>query len=83
MAAPGLKPARHPSLGSAQENPGAGKKRCRFFPAQQQEIPAQQQDTPAQQQEIPAQQHACQHVTKDEYCINTENRKLQNKQIIE
>jgi hypothetical protein len=27
--------------------------------------------------EIPAQQQACQPVTKDEYCINTVNRKLQ------
>jgi hypothetical protein len=36
-------------------------------------------DFPAQQQEIPAQQQACQPVTKDEYCINTVNRKLQKK----
>jgi hypothetical protein len=62
-AVPGSNPARHPSLGSAQENPGAEKYRSRFFPAQQQEIPAQQQ--------------ACQPVTKDEYCINTVDRKLQ------
>ncbi len=60
-AAPGSNPARHPSLGSAQESPGAGKQQCRFYPAQQQEIPAQQQ--------------ACQPVTKDEYC--TVDRKLQ------
>jgi hypothetical protein len=56
MAAPGSNPARHPSLGSAQESPGAGKQqRYRFFPAQQQ---------------------ACQPVTKDEYCINTVDRKF-------
>jgi hypothetical protein len=55
-----------------QENPGAGKQRCIFFPAQQEEIPAQQQ-------EIPAQQQACQTVTIDEYCINTVGRILQNK----
>jgi hypothetical protein len=62
-AVSGSDPARHPSLGSAQENPGEEKQRCRFFPAQQQEIPAQHQ--------------ACQPVTKDEYCINTVERKLQ------
>ncbi len=60
---PGSNPARHPSLGSAQENPGAEKYRRRFFPAQQQEIPAQQQ--------------AYQPITKDEYCINTVDRKLE------
>jgi hypothetical protein len=53
---------RHPSLSSAQEYPGAEKYRSRFFPAQQQEIPAQQQ--------------AYQPITKDEYCINTVDRKL-------
>jgi hypothetical protein len=42
-----------------QENPGAKKQRCMFFPAQQQ---------------------VCQPVTEDEYCINTVDRKLQNKQ---
>jgi hypothetical protein len=42
-AVPGSNPTLHPSLGSAQENPGAEKYRGRFFPAQQQEIPAQQQ----------------------------------------
>ena len=62
-AVPGSNPARHPSLGSAQENPGAEKYRSRFFPAQQQEIPAQQQ--------------AYQPITKDEYCINTVARKLE------
>jgi hypothetical protein len=31
----------------------------------------------AQQQELPAQQQACQPVTKDEYYINTVDRKLQ------
>jgi hypothetical protein len=62
-AVPGSNPAWHPSLGSAQENPEAEKYRGRFFPAQQQELPAQQQ--------------ACQPVTKDEYCINTVDRKLQ------
>ncbi len=36
-AVPGSNPARHPSLGSAQENPGAEKYRSRFFPALQQE----------------------------------------------
>jgi hypothetical protein len=61
---------RHPSLGSAQEIPGAEKYRSRFFPAQQQEIPAQQQ-------EIPAQQQVYQPITKDEYCINTVDRKLE------
>ncbi len=63
QAVPGSNPALHPSLGSAQENPGAEKYRGRFSPAQQQEIPAQQQ--------------VCQPVTKDEYCINTVDRKLQ------
>jgi hypothetical protein len=29
---------------------------------------------------LPAQQQACQPVTKDEYCINTVERKLKNKQ---
>jgi hypothetical protein len=29
-----------------------------------------------QQQETPAQQQACQPVTKDEYCINTVDRKI-------
>ncbi len=62
-AVPGSNPARHPSLGSARENPGAEKYRSRFFPAQQQEIPAQQQ--------------AYQPITKDEYCINTVERKLE------
>jgi hypothetical protein len=62
-AVPGSNPARHPSLGSAQENPGAEKYRSRFFQAQQQEIPAQQQ--------------ACQPITKNEYCINTLDRKLE------
>jgi hypothetical protein len=28
---------------------------------------------------LPAQQQACQPVTKDEYCINTVDRKLENK----
>jgi hypothetical protein len=37
----------------------------------------------AQQQKIPAQQHACQHVTKDEYCINTVDRKILNNQTID
>jgi hypothetical protein len=60
-----LNPAQHSSLGSAQENPGAEKYRCRLFPAQQQEIPVQQQ--------------AYQPITKDEYCINTVDRKLQKK----
>jgi hypothetical protein len=64
-AVPGSNPARHPSLGSAQENPGAEKYRSRFFLAQQQEIPAQQQ--------------AYQPTTKDEYCINTVDRKLEEK----
>jgi hypothetical protein len=62
-AIPGSSPALHPSLGSAQENPGAEKYRRRFFPAQQQENPAQQQ--------------AYQPITMDEYCINTVDRKLQ------
>jgi hypothetical protein len=53
----------------AQENPGAEKYRSRFFPAQQQGIPAQQQ-------EIPAQQQAYQPITKDDYCINTVDRKI-------
>ncbi len=35
-AVPGSNPPWHPSLGSAQENPGAEKYRSRFFPAQQQ-----------------------------------------------
>jgi hypothetical protein len=61
-AVPGWNPARHPSLGSAQENPGAEKYQSRFFPAQQQEIPAQQQ--------------AYQPIAKDEYCINTVDRKI-------
>ncbi len=47
----------------AQENPGAEKYRSRFFPAQQQENPAQQQ--------------AYQPITKDEYCVNTIDRKLE------
>ncbi len=64
-AVPGSNPARHPSLGSAQENPGAEKYRSRFFPAQQQEIPAQQQA------------YQYQPITKDEYCINTVDRKLE------
>jgi hypothetical protein len=59
----GSNPARHPSLGSAQENPGAEKYQSKFFPAQQQEIPAQQQ--------------AYQPITMDEYCINTVDRKLE------
>ncbi len=66
-AVSGSNPARHPSLGSAKENPGAEKYRSRFFPAQQQEIPAQQQ--------------AYQPITKDEYCINTVARKLEEKKI--
>jgi hypothetical protein len=32
----GIESRPAPSLGSAQENPGEGKQRCRFFPAQQQ-----------------------------------------------
>jgi hypothetical protein len=56
-------PGSNSSPGSAQENPGAEKYRSRFFPAQQQEIPAQQQ--------------AYQPITKDEYCINTVDRKLE------
>jgi hypothetical protein len=31
----------------------------------------------SQSSSIPAQQQACQPVTKDEYCINTVDRKLQ------
>ncbi len=54
-AVPGSNPAWHPSLGSAQENPGAEKYRSRFFPAQQQAGVS----------------------AKDEYCINTVDRKLQ------
>jgi hypothetical protein len=66
-------PPRYPSLGSAQENPGAEKYRSRFFPAQQQEIPAQQRRvSPSPRMNIPAQQQACQPVSKDEYCINNE-----------
>jgi hypothetical protein len=71
-AVSGSNPARNPSLGSAQENPGAEKYRSRFFPAQQQEISAQQQ-------EISAQQQAYQPITKDEYCINTVDRKSNGK----
>jgi hypothetical protein len=63
-AVPGSNPARHPSLGSAQENPGAEKYRSRFFPAQQQEIPPQQQ--------------AYQPITKDEYCIIKGHKKTLN-----
>jgi hypothetical protein len=56
-------PARHPSLGSPQENPGAGKQLCRIFSTQQQNLPVQQQ--------------ACQHVTKNDYRINIGEHKLQ------
>jgi hypothetical protein len=58
-----LNPARHPSLGSAQKNPGAERYRSRFFPGQQQEIPAQQQ--------------AYQPITEDEYFINNVEIKIQ------
>jgi hypothetical protein len=53
-----IPPACTLPLVQPRKNPGAGKRRCRFFPAQQQ---------------------ACQPVTKNEYCINTVDRKLQNK----
>jgi hypothetical protein len=46
-----------------RKHPGAEKYRSRFFPAKQQENPAQQQ--------------AHQPITKDEYCINTVDSKLQ------
>jgi hypothetical protein len=52
----------------------------RNFQRSSREFPAQQQEITAQQQEFPEQQLACQPVTKDEYCINTVDRKLQNKQ---
>jgi hypothetical protein len=61
-AVPVSNPARYPSLGLAQENPGAEKYPGRFFPAQQQEIPPQQQYQP---------------ITKDEYCINSVDRKFE------
>ncbi len=56
-------PPGTPPLVQPRKNPGAEKYRSRFFPAQQKEIPAQQQ--------------AYQPITKDEYCINTEDRKLE------
>jgi hypothetical protein len=50
-----------------------------FSPGKPKAKKAKVQIFQAQQQKIPAQQQACQQVTKDEYSINTVDRKLQNK----
>jgi hypothetical protein len=66
VSATSSNPARHSLPWFSIGKSRSRKQSCRFYPAQQQEIPAQQQ--------------AYQPVTKDEYCINTVERQLQNKQ---